>query len=190
MTKTNLIRLGSTVVFAIILAVVIELMGLRENFSLEYLKATIEANPFVGVAIFIGMFAIGNLIQIPGWIFMAAALLTLGKVAGGLVTYTAAVLSCLVTYLIIGYIGKDSLRSINNKYAKKLLGRLDSKPLQSVILLRAFFGTAPVLNYAMALSGVTFNNHIKGTLIGLAIPIFLHTLLFEFFAEHLFDIAI
>lgn len=185
-----MIRLGSTLVFAITLGLIIELTGLRENFSLEYLKATIEANLFVGIAIFIGMFALGNLIQVPGWIFMAAALLTLGKVGGGLVTYTAAVLSCLVTYVIIGYIGKDALRSINNKYAKKLLGHLDSRPLRSVILLRAFFGTAPVLNYAMALSGVTFNNHIKGTLIGLAIPIFLHTLLFDFFAEYLFDISI
>jgi uncharacterized membrane protein YdjX (TVP38/TMEM64 family) len=190
MTKANLIRVGLILAFAITLGLIIELMGLRENFSLEYLKATIEANLLVGIAIFIGMFALGNLIHIPGWIFMAAALLTLGKVGGGLLTYTAAVLSCLVTYVIIGYIGKDSLRNINNKFAKKLFGHLDSHPLRSVVLLRAFFGTAPVLNYAMALSGVTFRNHIKGTMIGLAIPIFLHTVLFDFFAKYLFDIAI
>lgn len=190
MTKTNLIRLGATVAFAITLGLIIELMGLRENFTLEYLRTTIEANLFVGIVIFIGLFALGNLIQIPGWIFMAGAILALGKVGGGLLTYAAAVFSCLVTYVIIGYIGKNALRSINNKYAKKLLGHLDTHPLRSIVLLRAFLGSSPILNYTLALSGVTFNHHIKGTLIGLAIPVFLHTLLFDFFAKHLFDIAI
>jgi uncharacterized membrane protein YdjX (TVP38/TMEM64 family) len=190
MTKTNLIRLSAIVAFTIAMVLTIELAGLRENFSLDYLRATIEANLFIGIAIFIVMFAVANLIQVPGWIFMVAAFLTLGKVAGGVVTYVAAVLSCIVTYGIIGYIGQDALRSIDNKLAKKLLSYLDTHPMRAIVLLRVVFGTVPILNYTLALSGVKFKQYVAATAIGLFFPIFIHALLFEFLALHLFDVTV
>ena len=54
---------------------IVELTGLREQFSLTALRTLLEANLLVGVLLFVLAFAIGNLIQLPGWPFLAAAIL-------------------------------------------------------------------------------------------------------------------
>lgn len=190
MSRANILRFSATLVFVVLLGFLIELTGLRAKFSLDYLRTTIESNLYLGLLIFLGMFILGNLIQVPGWIFMVAALLALGKVAGSLVTYTAAVISCSVTYVIIGCISKDVLRSIENRFAQRLIDSLDTNPVQSVVLLRAFFGSAPILNYTLAMSGVRFRSYLMGTLLGLTIPTFLHAIFFEFLAEQVFCVTI
>ncbi|MFD2271350.1 hypothetical protein ACFS07_10105 [Undibacterium arcticum] len=56
-------------------------------------------NKVSGLLIFLRCcFCLGNLIQIPGWIFLAAAVLALGRTWGGMASYVAAVVSCTVTF--------------------------------------------------------------------------------------------
>lgn len=190
MKKQHWIKLAGIVFFIAALFLLFEVTGLRANFTLELLRATIEANVVVGLVVFIAAFAIGNLIQIPGWVFLAAAVLALGKFAGGVATYIAAVSSCLVTYAIIGYLGQDALRGLESPLAKKLFNRLDRQPVLSIALLRLLFQTVPVLNYTLALSGVKFRHYLLGTLLGLPLPIFVYCLFFDFLAENVFNIAL
>jgi len=56
------------------------------------------------------LFSLGNLIQVPGLVFLGAAVLALGKVWGGVATYLAAMSSCLITFLAIGLLGGSALR--------------------------------------------------------------------------------
>ena len=128
---------------------------------------------------------LGNLVQIPGWIFLAAAVLALGQLWGGLATYLAACVSCVVTYWVIRLLGGDALRQFGGKLAARLFARLDERPIQSVALLRVLFQTVPPLNYALALSGVRFRSYLVGTLIGLPLPILLYTVFFDFLAHWL-----
>jgi len=71
--------LGVLLFLATVLAI-FELSGLRDHFGLKFLKGRILDNEFTGLVIFVLLFSLGNLIQIPGWIFLAAAVLTLGEV--------------------------------------------------------------------------------------------------------------
>lgn len=190
MRKEHGYKVGAVVLFVGALFLVFELTGLRDSFSLDFLRDTIEANLVVGLLVFVAAFAIGNLIQIPGWIFLAAAVLALGEVAGGLATYVAAVSSCLVTYAIIGYLGQNALRELESPIAHSLFKRLDQKPVSSIVLLRMLFQTVPVLNYTLALSGVKFRHYLLGTLLGLPIPIFIYCVFFEFLAQNVFNIPV
>lgn len=190
MKKAHLFKLIGIGVFIAALFLLFELSGLRANFSLEFLRATIEANIAVGLVIFVAAFVIGNLIQVPGWVFLAAAILALGKVAGGVATYVAAVTSCLMTYVIIGYLGQDALRGLESPVAQKLFKRLDHRPVSSIVLLRLMFQTVPVLNYTLALSGVKFRHYLVGTLLGLPLPILVYCIFFDFLAEHLFKLPL
>lgn len=183
-------KIGAVVLFVGVLFLVCELTGLRESFSLVFLRDTIEANLAVGLIVFITAFAIGNLVQIPGWIFLAASVLALGEVMGGIATYVAAVCSCLVTYGVIGYLGNNALRELDSLIAQGLFRRLDSKPVSSIVLLRVLFQTVPVLNYTLALSGVKFRHYLLGTLMGLPVPIFIYCVFFEFLAEHVFSLSV
>jgi len=181
-------RLAAVVLFLVLLFAVFEMTGLREHFSLDFLRAQIERNLVTGLAVFVVLFCLGNLIQIPGWIFLAAAVLTLGKVWGGIATYMAAITSCVATYFIVGAIGGDALRQLDSPLAKKIFVRFDGRPVQSVILLRTVFQTVPALNYTLALSAIPFRHYLIGTLLGLPIPIAIYCLGFDFLAKNVFNL--
>ena len=176
-------RLLAVLLFLAVLLTIVQLSGLRENFSLDFLQHQILAHQVAGLLAFVVLFSIGNLIQIPGWIFLAAAVLTLGKVAGGLATYVAASTSCVVTFLVIKAIGGDALRQLDNKVALRIFRHLDAHPVRSIALLRVLFQTVPALNYALALSGMKFRHYLVGTLIGLPVPIAMYCLFFDYLAK-------
>lgn len=173
-------RLMAVGLFLLTLFVIFELSGLRENFSLDYVRGILAENPWSGGILFVLLFCVGNLLQIPGWVFLAAAVLTLGNLYGGLLTYVASVISCLIIYGLIRALGGDALRELDSKLARKIFRYLDAYPLLSIIALRTFFQTAPPLNYSLALSGVQFRYYVIGTIVGLPIPIAIYCLAFEF----------
>jgi uncharacterized membrane protein YdjX (TVP38/TMEM64 family) len=178
-------RLLGVVLFLGALLAIFELSGLRDHFSLEFLQRRIHDNEFTGLAIFVLLFSLGNLIQIPGWIFLAAAVLTLGELMGGIATFVAASVSCGVTFFVIRAVGGDVLRRLNNRVANRIFHQLDSRPIATVALLRIFFQTAPALNYALALSGLKFRQYLTGTLLGLPLPIMLYCIFFDSLAKGL-----
>ncbi|MEO6973849.1 MAG: VTT domain-containing protein [Rhodoferax sp.] len=175
-------RLLGVVVFFCVLLAVFQFTGLRSNFSLTFLHDAFLAHKLGGALIFVAMFSLGNLIQIPGWIFLAAAVLALGQMWGGVVTYIAAVVSCAVTFLIIRLVGGDALLQLKSRWAHKILGRLHAHPVSSIALLRILFQTLPALNAALALSGVKFRQYLAGTLLGLPLPIALYCVFFDYLA--------
>lgn len=178
---------GVFVVLGVVFAI-FELSGLRDHLTLAHLRQTILAHEAGGLFIFVAMFSLGNLVQIPGWIFLAAAVLALGAFWGAVVTYIAAIISCGVTFLSIRLLGGNALREMKNKTAMRIFRQLDARPVTSVALLRVFFQTVPVINYALALSGIRFRHYMLGTLLGLPLPIALYCIFFDTLA-HLLKIV-
>jgi len=173
-------RIALLMLLLLAAAVAVHVSGLGHLLSPAYLQQLIQSHPVSGLALYIGLFCLGNLLHLPGWIFLAGAVLALGKVWGGMATYAAAVLSCSVTYFLIRAIGGDALRVIHHRYVVSILRRLDSHPVSSISLLRVLCQTMPTVNYVLALSGVSFRHYLLGTLIGLPLPILLYCLLFDY----------
>jgi uncharacterized membrane protein YdjX (TVP38/TMEM64 family) len=178
-------RLLGVGLFLGILLTVFEVSGLRDHFNLAFVRQLISHHRLGGVVLFVLLFSLGNLIQVPGWVFLAAAVLTLGQVWGGAVTYLAAVTSCAFTFVTIRALGGDALRLLTNRVAVRLLSTLDARPVASVALLRILFQTVPALNYALAMSGIRFRAYLVGTLIGLPVPIALYCIFFDILATGL-----
>ncbi len=178
-------RLLAVAGFLVLLLAVFELSGLRANFNLDYLHQRLMGNEWAGLLIFVALFAMGNLIQVPGLIFLAAAVLALGEVWGGVATYIAAVVSCLFTFWLIRALGGSALRELEGKWPRRLLAGLDAHPVKSVALLRVLLQTLPALNYTLALSGLKFRNYLIGTLIGLPLPIAFYCIFFDYLARSL-----
>ncbi|MEO5660464.1 MAG: VTT domain-containing protein, partial [Polaromonas sp.] len=175
-------RLLLVFAFLALLWGIFQFSGLRDNFNLAFLHRQFVDNAFTGLLVFIVLFALGNLIQIPGLIFLAAAVISLDRFWGGLATYLAAIVSCVFTFWLIRLIGDDSLRLIKNRYAIRLLNNLDKRPAWTTFFLRLLLQTAPALNYALAMSGIRFKSYLIGTLLGLPIPIALYCLFFDYLA--------
>jgi uncharacterized membrane protein YdjX (TVP38/TMEM64 family) len=179
----NYKRLIFVLLFLLVLIAVSEFTGLREHFSLALLREKLADNLLTGLLIFVVLFALGNLIHIPGLVFLVAAVFALGRVNGAITTYIAASASCAFTFFVIHYLGGDALRQINNKTATKLLDHLENHPIRNIVLLRTLFQTLPAINYTLALSGVSFRNYMLGTLLGLPLPIALYCLFFSQMAK-------
>lgn len=172
-------RLIYTLLFIIALFIVFEAFGFRAHFNLAFIKQTILTHPIIGLVLFVAMFALGNLIQIPGLIFLVAAVLALGQVLGGLATYLAASISCAFTFLVIRAIGDSALWQLKQSFVTKVLLHLNSKPVRSVFILRTLLQTAPALNCTLAMSGITFKQYMIGTLLGLPLPIMAYCVFFD-----------
>ncbi len=185
MKKPLVWRLLAVVLLLLVLFFAAHWLGLREHFNHDFIRQRIEQNQVSGLLLFVLLFVLGNLVQIPGWVFLAAAVLALGQSMGGVVTYVAACTSCAVTFVLIRAIGGDALRQLEHPLAVKIMQKLASRPVFSVVLLRTLFQTMPAVNYALAMSGIPFRQYLLGTLLGLPLPIFLYCMFFDYLAKML-----
>ena len=176
-------RVVLVLLFLVVLLGLVQWTGLRQNFSLAFLRQTLSENRWQGLTLYVLLFALGNLVQVPGWIFLASAVLVLGQVAGGLVTYLAASLSCAVTFLSVRWVGGDAVQQMHSPLAKRLVSQLHANPVRNVIVLRTLFQTLAALNYTLAMSGIGFRKYMVATLLGLPLPIAFYCLFFDYIAK-------
>ncbi len=172
-------RLLGLLAFLLVLAIVAQLTGLRGHLTVQFLHDELQQNPWSGLALFVVAFCAGNLLQVPGWIFLAAAVFAFGRVQGGVVTYVAACASCLFTFVAIRLVGGNVAATLKSPLAQRLLAQLHAHPLRNVLLLRTLFQTLPALNYALALSGLRLRHYVLGTLLGLPLPIAVYCIFFD-----------
>jgi uncharacterized membrane protein YdjX (TVP38/TMEM64 family) len=176
-------RLACVVMVVALVWAVVHFSGLKSQISVPLLRDAFQHHRLGGLLLFAALFVVGNLIQVPGWLFLVAAVLALGPVWGGLATYFAACISCITTFWVVRQAGGDALRGFGGRLGARLLARLDAHPVQSVWLLRLVFQTLPALNGALALSGLKLRHYVLGTLAGLPLPILLYCVFFDYLAQ-------
>lgn len=168
-------RLYFVVIFLVLLWAVFRYSGLASHVNTQFLHERFEQHKLLGLAVFTALFALGNLVQIPGWIFLVSAMVALGQAWGGVATYVAACVTCATTFGIVRLLGGDALRNIQGRLSNRIFARLDARPVGSVVVLRLLFQTLPAMNYALAMSGIRFRHYLLGTMLGLPVPIALFT---------------
>lgn len=161
------------------LFVTAQLAGWRDLFSLDALQANLAQRPLLAFGSFALLFTLGNLLQIPGSLFLIAAVLALGKYWGGLTTYLGATLSCALVFPLVRTIGGSSLSGVEHRLLRHFVHQLETRPIRAVTALRILFQTLPALNYTLALSSLRFRHYLLGTLLGLPLPIALYCLFFD-----------
>lgn len=153
--------------------------GLDRSLTPEHIRALLAGAGVFGVIVFVIVFSLGLLAQLPGLLFIAVAVLAYGRTMGALVALLGAVVAISVSFFIVRRFGGSALAEIESPFLRRILAQLDTRPLRSVILLRAVFGVAPFLNYALALSSLGFRDYIIGSIIGMAAPITLAAILLD-----------
>jgi len=171
--------------FFVVLYLMMEISGLRSNISPGTIKEIFLHHTILGLFFFCLAYSLGNLVYIPGWIFLVGAVFALGKEWGGMASFLAGLCSATVSFFIIRSVGGTALLSLKNKWANRIFAHLDERPILSVAILRLLFQTLPAINYALALTDLRFRHYIIGTLIGLPLPIFLYCYFFESIFQYL-----
>lgn len=169
--RTVLLRLGLLVVVlggAFLLA---WKMGWVENLNAEMVRDLVQSAGAWGVLLYLVLFALAELVHVPGMIFVAAALLLWGPWVGAAVGWLGCVLSVVITFIVVRGLGGQALTVINKPWMKKALAWLDRAPVRTIIALRLVMWVAPPLNYLLALSSVRFSHFVVGSAIGLIGPV-------------------
>jgi uncharacterized membrane protein YdjX (TVP38/TMEM64 family) len=165
------LRLSILAAIVIGLLVAARLSGFGARLTATGVRETIQGAGAWGALVFVGVFALGQLAQVPGMLFYAASVFAYGRVNGAVVSYVASLVSVSVSFAFVRAVGGQPLAAIRSPRVQRLLDQLDRRPLTVMFLLRSVFWTAPALNYALALSRTRFVPYFAATAAGMVLPL-------------------
>lgn len=144
--------------------------GLAQSFSVEGAREVIESAGVWGVFVFLLLFIVGDLLHVPGLIFVAGLVLAYGGVSGGVLGYAGALLGQSLNFWLIRTIGGRPLAQGERPLLGRLLSQLESRPLRTVIVLRLVFVLWPAVNYGLAMSSLRYRDYLLASAVGLVVP--------------------
>jgi uncharacterized membrane protein YdjX (TVP38/TMEM64 family) len=122
---------------------------------------------------------VGELIHVPGMVFVGAGILAYGRVLGFGVSLAAALCSVGVSFVVVRAVGGKALAELERPFVKRMMEKLEQRPITTVVVLRSIFWLAPALNYALALSSIRLRDYLIGSAFGLLVPILGASFLFD-----------
>jgi uncharacterized membrane protein YdjX (TVP38/TMEM64 family) len=120
-----------------------------------------------GVFLYLGLFALGELVHVPGLVFVGAAVVAYGRLPGLGLAFVGAFLSATVGFFFARAVAGRPLTHARRRLFRWVLHRLEQHPVRVIALLRVIFFMAPVLNYALGMTSVRYRSYALGTALGL-----------------------
>jgi uncharacterized membrane protein YdjX (TVP38/TMEM64 family) len=158
--------------------------GATEYFTFESVRAWMEGDGRRGVLAFTLLFAVAQLLRVPSFVFIAAAVAVYGLYPGVLVGLIGALASALVSFTVVRAVAGQALAEIRLPLFRRLLDLVDDRPIVAIALLRLIFQTAPPLNYALAMTAVRWRDHLIGSFLGLPLPVTVMAFVFDWLGLH------
>src|SRR5690606_23048875 len=153
-------RVLALVVLIVGSVILAKVTGVTDELTPERIRGFMEGAGALGFLLFLGIFAVGELVHVPGVFFVAAAILAYGRGLGGVAAYAGAVLSVAVSFVVVRGVGGQVLAEVRRPWVQKILAGLERNPIRVVAILRLILWMAPPLNYALAMSGVRFRDYV------------------------------
>ena len=179
MSRSQWLRIGALVLLLATCFVVAEATDLRHRVTFQSIREHVIAAGPGGVLIFVGAFLAGELLHLPGMLFFATGVVIWGRLWGGLLGGSTAVLSVAVTFLLVRLVGGQPLAKPTRPFMVRVLSRLETHPVATVAVLRMIFFLTPTVTYALALSPIRFGQMMLGSMLGLLPPLTVVALLSE-----------
>lgn len=178
---------GTRVVLALVLVVALvvvgKVTGLDHMLDRERVKTLVERAGALGLLAYVAIFTIGQLLGVPGLVFVAAGTLIYGKLYGAGASLLGAVVAVTVSFLIVRAVGGRPLGDVQKPFMRRVMAHLDARPVRAIVLLRIVFWLAPPVNYALALSRVRLRDFVFGSALGMILPIGTATFFFDWLFE-------
>jgi uncharacterized membrane protein YdjX (TVP38/TMEM64 family) len=153
--------------------------GMTERFTSQNIRGFLAGKGLWGVVAFTVLFSAGQLLRVPGAIFVAAAVAVYGRNCGMVVALLGALLSVTVSFTVVRAFAGQALADVQRPLVRRLLSKIESRPVMIVALLRLIFQTAPPLNYALPMTAVRWHDHLVGSVLGLPVPVAVMALFFD-----------
>lgn len=134
-------------------------------FTLDYLESTIREAGATGVFLFVFIYTVGTLMNIPGFLFLFVGFLVYKGIDGIFVGYVASVVAVTVHFFFARLMAGGALTEIKQPFISKQVHRLSQSPINTTVVLRLIFYVSPPVNYALALSNIKWQHALMGTML-------------------------
>ena len=165
------VRLGALAALIGVLIAVGTRPGVQAYFELEHLRSITSDAGVLGVFAFVGICTAGYLMRVPGVVFVLAAILGWGSIAGSLVAFVGLTVAISVSFWTMRSVGGSPIADIDTDWVRKILGQLDDHPVRTVALLRLVFFVNPIVNLSLVLTDVRFRDYFVGSVVGFIVPL-------------------
>ena len=157
--------------------------GVTGRFTSQSMRGLLAGKGLWGVVAFMMLFSAGQLLRVPGPVFIAAAAAIYGKNLGIPVALLGALVSVTVSFAVVRAFAGHALADVQRPVIRRLLSKIDSRPVMTVALLRLIFQTAPPLNYALPMTAVRWRDHLVGSVLGLPVPMAVMAVFFDWLSH-------
>lgn len=156
--------------------VALAVLARRHGLDAASLEAELLALGCFAAPVFILLFAAGELLHLPGIVFVVVARHVFGPLTGFAVGYAGAVFALAVSFALarrLSIAARGTREPWRPRWSilRRLFDRLERAPVRSVALLRLVLWLAPPLTYAVATTGVRARDHLLGSALGLLVPV-------------------
>jgi uncharacterized membrane protein YdjX (TVP38/TMEM64 family) len=138
----------------------------------------------LGVSVYLAAFVVGQLVFVPGMVFVVAASLAFGERNGFLLSMSGALLSVSLSFFMARLMGGKPLAAPQSMWLKRLMGQLEAYPVGSMAAMRLLVGTAPWLNYLLGMSSVSYRHYLLASIIGIWPAVLLTVLFTEWLLQY------
>jgi uncharacterized membrane protein YdjX (TVP38/TMEM64 family) len=156
--------------------------GFTDTLTVDGIRASMREAGVGGFFVFVATFCAGQLLYIPGFVFVMVSGLAYGPLWGSLASLIAANISVAVSFVIVRTIGGQPLKDmkIERPFLQRPLDHLEDRPIRSMVIIRLFLWAIPPVNYTLAMSGVSFRDYMIAAAIGMTPPFVLLSVLAGF----------
>src|SRR5262249_22587008 len=130
------LRLTAAIALALVLLGIGRVLDWQQHLTVESLRATIASAGTAGVVLYVIAFCLGELLHVPGLVFIAAGVLAYGPALGGLLAFLGAVASVSVSFWVVRAIGGGPPGGVGTPWGGGGLGQVGRGPLGTVAVLR------------------------------------------------------
>jgi uncharacterized membrane protein YdjX (TVP38/TMEM64 family) len=173
--KGPAIKAAVFILFLITAIVAIRFTPLREYFTVEKLRLLLEtAGPWAPVA-YIGAYAAGVCLFIPGTLLATVGAAIFGPYFGFLYVWLGAMLGASLAFFIGRYLGRDFAASLVGDRLGKYDEAIERNGFATVLYLRLVYFPFTPMNFGMGLTRVRFLDYYFGTALGIIVGAFIFT---------------
>ncbi len=153
--------------------------GIVDQVDIPTVRRVVDAAGGWGFLVFVLVFVLGVLLQVPGMLFVAAGILIYGKTTGYFANLAGAIVAVCASFTMVRAVGGSALAGVRRPWLQRILAKLDDKPIRWLIVIRLFAFIAPPLNYVLALTRIRFRDYAIGSALGLVTPMAVVTMMFD-----------
>lgn len=161
------------------LALAAHLSGAAAWLTREHVAEAAERWGALGVAVYVALFAIGEILQLPGAVFVIAAVAAYGPWLGTLIAYLGMNVASVAVFLFGRLVAGRALAEIAHPRVRALMAEVVRRPIRTAFVARGVLFVLPGIGYALALSPIRLRDYALGSALGLTIPSLLAAVLGE-----------